>query len=279
MTALAGFHPFFVMSWGSDILVDSGRDGFWRWMTRYALAHSDRLVCDNDAVRLKVRQLVPYPENRMVQFPWGVDVQQFAPGEDVRRLRDKLGWHDSFLVLSTRSWEKIYGVETLLDAFRLAHSHNSSLRLVMLGSGSLAPNVEKAIAEFGIEHVVALPGRVANELLPDYYRAADLYLSCTTSDGTSVSLLEAMATGLPVIVADVPGNREWVTEGDNGWLAGVADSAAFARAIIEAAELRPEERSRIASRNRRIVEQRANWDSNFPKLLAAYDEAGTEHAC
>jgi hypothetical protein len=57
MTALAGFRPLLLMSWGSDILVDADRDKMWRWMTRYALYRSDMLLCDCQAVRLKVQQL------------------------------------------------------------------------------------------------------------------------------------------------------------------------------------------------------------------------------
>ena len=49
--------------------------------------------------------------------------------------------------------------------------------------------------------------------MPKWFRAADTYISCAQSDGTSVSLLEAMATGLPLIVTDIPSNREWVVEG------------------------------------------------------------------
>ena len=58
------------------------------------------------------------------------------------------------------------------------------------------------------------------------YRAADLYLSASHSDGSSVSLMEALGCGLPVLVSDIPGNREWVTDGEQGWLFPDGDDAA-----------------------------------------------------
>jgi len=277
MTALAGFRPFLVMSWGSDILVDGDRDEMWRWITRYTIKHSDMLLCDCQAVRLKVQQFVPYSYERIVQLPWGIDLHQFSLGVDSLRLRSRMGWENSFVILSTRSWEQIYGIDILLDAFRRAYAQNSGLRLMLLGDGSLAPRVQRFIADHGLTDVVYRPGMVSHEQLPGYFRAADLYLSCTYSDGTSISLLEAMATGLPVVVTDGPANWEWVLPGVNGWLAPVGDCEAFAQALLQASGMKQIERARISQQNRQVAEERANWGVNFAKLLAAYDQIEAEY--
>jgi glycosyltransferase involved in cell wall biosynthesis len=276
MTAIAGIRPFIVTSWGSDVLVDANRDETWRWMTCYTLARSDMLVCDCQAVRAKVQGLVPYPDERIIQFPWGVNLPRFAPGADSLDLRNRMGWEDSFVVLSTRSWDPIYGVDVLLDAFRRAHAQNPRLRLMLLGDGSGASEVRQFISDEGLSDFVCLPGMVSHELLPGYFRAADVYLSCAYSDGTSVSLLEAMATGLPVVVTYAPGNREWVTSGDNGWLAPAGDADAFAQSLLAAADMKPAERERISRANRRITEERADWDANVGQLLEAYDRIEAE---
>ena len=271
MIALTGFRPFLVMSWGSDMLVDADRNEIWRWMTRYTLKRSDMLLCDCRAVRVKVQQLVSYPDERIVQFPWGIDLHGFVPGVDSAGLRKRIDWADAFVILSTRSWEQICGIDVLLDAFRRAHALNSRLRLVLLGDGSLASSIEQFITDHDLDDVVYRPGMVSHERLPDYYRAADLYVSCAHSDGTSISLLEAMATGLPVAVTDGPGNREWVVPGENGWLVPAGDSEACAQLLLLAVDLDAIERERIRRMNREIVEERADWDVNFAGLLEAYD--------
>ena len=69
-----------------------------------------------------------------------------------------------------------------------------------------------------------------------WFRAADAYVSCAQSDGTSVSLLEAMATGLPAVATDIPSNREWVVDGQNGWLATDASAEEFADPFLRAAK-------------------------------------------
>jgi glycosyltransferase involved in cell wall biosynthesis len=98
---------------------------------------------------------------------------------------------------------------------------------------------------------------------------ADLYLSASHTDGSSVSLLEAMASGCPVVVSDIPGNREWVRSGVNGWLFKDGDSNAMAQSILLAIETRGT-LAEMGMAARQIAEQRADWRKNFPKLIQAY---------
>ncbi|MGA2241854.1 MAG: glycosyltransferase family 4 protein [Verrucomicrobiota bacterium] len=275
MTAIAGAHPFLLMSWGYDILVDSDRDDLWRWMTRYALEHSDMLLCDCDAVRAKVQQILPYADSRVVQFPWGIDLQKFSPGRSSLPLRNRPGWEDAFIVLSTRSWEPIYGIDVLLKGFAAAYAEEHRLRLVLLGNGSLGPEIDHLIQLHCLKDAVLRPGRTSQADIPEYFRAADLYLSCAHSDGTSISLIEAMASGLPVVVTDGPGNREWVVSGENGWLAPDGESDAFARLMLAGASLDASKLQQIGRRNRQVAEKKANWDRNFSRLLQAYDQIRT----
>ncbi len=277
LAAVRGVRPLLLMSWGSDVLVDADRDAFSAWATRYTLDHSDMALCDCDAVRTKIQRLTAYDDSRIVQFPYGTDVRVFTPGEDAPGLRRRLGWEGAVAVLSTRSWEPVYKIDVLLEAFRRAHARNPALRLLLLGDGSLRSMVGRSIAEGGLDQVVHRPGRVPPGELPHYFRAADVYMSCTQSDGTSVSLLEALATGLPAIVTDRFGNREWVAPGENGWLVPPDDPEAFAQALSAAAGLTAEEREQITRRNRRVAVERADWDANFPRLLEAYARITSAH--
>ncbi len=90
-------------------------------------------------------------------------------------------------------------------------------------------------------------------------------------DGTSVSLLEALASGLPVVVSDLASNREWVHPGENGWLGEAGNPAAFAAAILEAAALDPGRLTAIGRANRSVAEARADWSENSRSLLEAYE--------
>ena len=80
-----------------------------------------------------------------------------------------------------------------------------------------------------------------------------------------------MATGLPVLVTDIPSNREWVRPGENGWLAAAGSAEDFAGKLLRIAALKPLEREAIGKRNQKIVAERADWDRNFPLLLDLYE--------
>lgn len=277
MTAILGFHPFLLMSWGSDILVDAEKDDFWKWMTYYTLQRSDILFCDSQAVRQKVKEFMPYEDERIIQFPWGIDLKKFKPGPDKFNLRKKMGWEESFIIISTRTWEKIYGIDVLLEAFCNAYYVNSKLRLVLLGTGSMSNQIEDIIAKNNLNNIIHRPGQISYSELSNYFQTADLYMSCSQSDGTSISLLEAMASNLPVIVGDIPGNREWIVSHQNGWLVPSGNSSAFAKAIIDAMKS-PKKRKQSVLNNRKIVESRANWENNFKFLIEAYNRFEKVHS-
>ena len=149
------------------------------------------------------------PDERIVTFPWGIDLDHFIrlPPSDSPQIRVSR----PFVILSTRGWEPIYGVDIIAHAFVIAAQQCPELQLVMLGNGSLAAVLRRIFRQGNVEEQVVFPGQVKYADLPRYYQMADLYVSASHSDGSSISLLEAMACGKPVLVSDIPGNREWVS--------------------------------------------------------------------
>ena len=271
VAALSGFHPLVVMSWGSDMLVHADRNAEWRRATEAAMGAADGFFCDCETVRESARRCVEIPNARIVQFPWGIKRGAFSP-QGPAEPRERLGLRpDAFAFISTRSWEPLYDTEVLLQAFHRAYRVNNRLRLLLLGNGSAAGRVRSFIAEHELSQVVVTPGGIAGKDTPRWFRAANAYVSCARSDGTSISLLEAMATGLPAVVTDIASNREWITEDENGWLASAGSSEEFAGKLLRAASLPPNDLEAISERNQRIVAERADWDKNFPSLLRLYE--------
>ena len=269
LVAQTRFHPVVTMSWGSDLLVDAESSPQMRRLTEFTLQATDVLVGDCDAVRQKAVSL-GFPAERIVTFPWGIDLDHFSPGEDLPEVRERAGWQENFVVLHTRSWETVYGADVLARGFARAATKNPDLRLFLLGNGSLAAEMRRILMP--VMHQVQFVGQVRQEKLPEYYRSADLYVSASHSDGSSVSLMEALASGLPALVSDIPGNREWIIEDLQGWLFPDGDADALARGILQAASQR-EGLNRMGEQARILAEARADWSKNFPKLLSAYQMA------
>jgi glycosyltransferase involved in cell wall biosynthesis len=241
-----------------------------KWVTRYTLHHTRVLVGDCQAVRQKAESL-GFPGERVALFPWGVDLRHFVPGlaGDLRR---RLGWEEAFILLSLRSWEPIYGVDLLVRAFTRAAQQIPDLRLLLLGGGSQAGLLRQLLTQTDLNDRVYFGGHIGQGDLPDFYRAADLYLSASHSDGSSVSLMEALACGLPALVSDIPGNKEWITPDVQGWLFPDGNEDTLVESILQAYRQRGR-LSEIGKAARRLAEQRADWTENSKVLLKAYDLA------
>ena len=273
LVARTGFRPLVTMSWGYDLLMDVNRGRAWKSATRFTLKRSNALVGDCDTIR-NLAVSFGMDADRIVTFPWGANIQKYSPFAGERHtssLRKRLGWDENtFVLLSTRGWSEIYGVEELAHAFVSSIRHHPELRLLMLGNGPLAPKIHQIFQKARVQDFVHFPGLVNQERLPDFYRAADLYVSTSHSDGTSISLLEALACGTPVLLTDIPGNREWIeTPGEVGWLFHDGDVASLVNGIRHAVQNR-DQLLAMGRAARRLAESRANWESNFPKLFDAY---------
>jgi len=269
LAAQTRFHPLVTMSWGSDLLVDAGSSPQMRRLTDFTLQNTDVLIGDCQAVRDKAVEL-GFPADRIVTFPWGVDLEEFSPSDQESELRARRGWQDDFVVLHLRSWEPVYGVDVFAKAFLQAARQRPQLRLFLLANGSLAPQIHKILMP--VVDRVQFAGQVAYQKLPDYYHAADLYVSASHSDGTSVSLIEALASGLPALVSDIPGNREWIASTGAGWLFPDGDVDALTQALVDAVDAR-QSLAEIGRNARTLAEKRADWTKNADKLIHAYNLA------
>jgi len=114
---------------------------------------------------------------------------------------------------------------------------------------------------------VKFVGMVENDLVPDYLASADVYVTASRSDSASLGLLEAMAIGLPCVGSDIPANREWIADGQSGWLFPGGNPEALSK-VLQKVGADEKERAEIAFRGRAIALARADARKNFPRLLA-----------
>ncbi len=272
LVARAGFDRLVSMSWGSDLMLDA-RFGLGRWQAAGALRRTSVFLGDCESVRRRAVDLGMDP-TRTIVFPWGVDLDLFRPARSTRA-RDRLGWEAALVLLCVRAWEPRYGVDTVLEAFLRAAPSTPSLRLILAGDGPLRPYLIDRIQETGLADRIWLPGYVPYGELPMLFHSADIYLSGSYSDGSSVSLLEAMACGLPSFVTDIAGNREWIEDDYTGrWftpgdVTGLED-------LLRQAPRSASELMKYGERARKSAEERADWRRNAPAILDAYAMALTE---
>jgi glycosyltransferase involved in cell wall biosynthesis len=246
-------------------------------VTRYTLKHSAFFTSDANVTRDKAVVFGMNPE-KIVIFPWGTDIDHFIPKQDggrktrgrkpssvVHRPRSK-----ATTLFCSRTWESIYGVDVLAKAFVKVANRNLNMNLILLGGGSQGAHIRQILINGGVMDRVHFGGQMGQRDLPRWYHMADMYISPSHVDGSSVTLMEALASGLPCLVSDIPGNREWIEDGVNGWLFRDGDVDDLAEKISFAVKNRRSFKM-IGEAARKTAEQKADWKKNFGKLLKAYD--------
>jgi glycosyltransferase involved in cell wall biosynthesis len=262
IAVLSGFRPILTMSWGFDLMDDVHKNKWWEWVTRYTLKRSTFFTSDANVTRDTAVKYGMNPAKTIV-FPWGVDLDHFKPSTlNLQR--------STFTLFCNRSWETRYGVDILARAFVQVAQQKENVDLILLNGGSQVHKIRGILQSGGVLDRVTFGGQVSQVELPRWYHQADIYISPSHVDGSSVSLMEALGCGLPCLVSDIPANKEWVLEDDNGWLFRDGDANHLAEKILAAMNQPREKLSAIGESARRAAESRADWKKNSAVLMNIY---------
>jgi glycosyltransferase involved in cell wall biosynthesis len=217
--------------------------------------------------------------SRFFEMPNGVDTDEFAPGRDSAGVRASLGiGEDAVVAAFVATLDRAHRFKRLdLAIESLARAGEERLHLIVAGGGELLGGFRNQALAAGVADRVHFIGAVPHPRLPDVLRAADMMLLTTEPpESFGIVLIEAMATGLPVIATEYPGVRAVVEPGDNGVLVPRGDVDAIAAALRTMAELDDGRRRRMGSAGREKAEHEWAW----PALVARIDDpyrAAIEH--
>ncbi len=269
LPAMRSFHPHLSMPWGSDILIEPDSSFILRKLVKKVMRHSDHIQCDAEFVKQKIISDYKIQGSKITVFPWGIDLSLFKKG-DKAAARKKLNIsQDKFVVIFNRHLEPVYGVNDLLEGFKLFSEGKNDTLLLMLSEGSQKVSTVKFIADNKLEDKIHLIGRVVNKELPVLLNSSDVFISTSLSDGSSLSLLEAMACGLGIVVTDVPAIKEWVNT--NGFVV----PRKTPKEIAEALEQYYNNRELLKTHGNMsmdIAKEKADWDKNYQKLKDIYNK-------
>jgi len=254
---LAGVRPLAVSAWGSDLLVAGGRDPLQRARARFVLQRADLVLADGDNLAAAARALGA-PADRVRMVPWGVDRERFRP-------RDR----EPGRVLSTRMHEAVYDIPTVLRGMAEVLRDQPGAHLHIAGDGSRRAEHERLAEEILPAGRYTFLGRLSADDLAAELGSAEVFVSASLSDSTSVSLLEAMSAGAVPVVSDIEGNRPWVSAGESGLLFRPGDAAGLAAAVRRAltdADWRERARTRAAA----TIAARGDWHHNLACIEAMF---------
>lgn len=262
-----GFRPVVLTAWGSDVLVDA--KGWKRPLIKDALKRADCVTCDADHIVAELEKLGASKEKiKLIYF--GTDCKKFRPGLDGRKIKEKLNLADSPVVISVRSLRPMYDVESLIKAVPLVLKEQPEARFVIGGDGEQRGYLQNMADSLGVAGSVRFAGLIANDELPQYLNASDIYVSTSLSDaGLSASTAEAMACGLPVVITDFGDNRKWVEDGVSGFVVPMKNPEVLAEKIIYLIKNRGKGRE-FGKAGRQVIEERNNREREMEKMDNIY---------
>jgi glycosyltransferase involved in cell wall biosynthesis len=264
--------PFAIGLHGSDVFLAEKRGV--RAFARWALSRACLLTgCSPELVE-RVRAL-GFPAERARVIPYGVDVKAFSPAPERRALwRARLGIPDGApLLLGVGRMATKKGFQVLVEVLPRLLGEHPELRVVLAGGGDLLGRFQEAARPWSGR--VHFPGAVLRDTLPDLYRAADLFVLPAVHDGKGNVdglpnvILEAMASGLPVVASGISGIPLAVEDGRTGRLVPERDPEALL-AALRALLADPAARRRMGELGRGKAEAELTWDAVAARYREGY---------
>ncbi len=207
------------------------------------------IVCDCDYIESEIRN----------RFAFKGEILKIAYGCDQSKFMD-ISLHDSpeMRIISTRNWTPIHSNQSSIAALEKLKTVGVDFKAKFYGDG---PELTQALIESvgsQFSSDIQFLGRFNSEDLPKYLSESEIYISASSSDGSSVSLLEAMSAGRICVCRDFPSNREWISDSQNGFL--FASPEELSRILAKISRLNFEEKLAISSAAKKTVKHRANWE-------------------
>ena len=259
--ALAGFHPYVLSVWGSDVY-DYPRQGtIYRQLLTFTLRKADYVLSTSHCM---ARETNKYTSKPISVTPFGVDMQRFRPVP----IADK---PVSFVVGNVKTLKFCYGIDTLIRSFAIVHQRHpqTDMRLLIAGTG---PDREQLIAlceELGIRHLVDFLGYIPNQQLPELYAKFDVSVSLSREESFGVVAVEAMSCGCPVVTSDAEGFCEVVDNNVTGFIVPKDNPAAAADAIERFID-NPKLHADMGAAARQRVAELYDWERNVDTMMDIY---------
>lgn len=258
--------PYVISLRGADVPGFSEKyDTFYLFakpLVRFLWKKAESVIPNSEGIRALA--LRTDPKQPMTIIENGVDVDTFYPKEGEKSFAP-------VIFLSTSRLTPRKGIHLLIEAFALAVKHTAvPIELHIIGEGEQKASLETRVEELGIGNQVKFFGRVEHSLLPQFYREAHAFVLPSKNEGMSNAALEALASGLPLVVSATGGMEELVTDGANGFFIDPELTVPFAETLVSLAQ---HQETLIASgkESRRRAELRG-WDTiagKFQNVLAA----------
>lgn len=248
---------------------------FLRIFEEGMLKRARKIIAVSHFTKWELTNYYKIPENKIHVIHNGVDVNKFKPAVDKRTVKTELGFNpDDLVILSVGRLYARKGLFTLIESMPTIVKRFGNAKFIISGKGQ-SDEIRKLMAhaeKLGVKGNIVFTGYYPDKKLPRLYQAADVFAFSTFYEHHPFAVLEALATGLPIVTTTVGGIPETIDSGKNGLLVEPFNPRQFADKILYLLE-HPAEAAEMGSKARRTVEERFDWRIVVKEAMKVYDEA------
>ena len=209
---------------------------------------------------LKNRALYFLPSVPIDVIPNGVELDRFHPAETGKR-------PDILKLVTVGRLSVTKRMEMLIDAAEILHKEGCKVHLTIVGGGQMEQKLRQIVSERNLDNIIEITGPIPSEKMPQVYQQNDIFVSASMQEGMSNAMLEAMATGLPIITTCCEGVEELIA--DNGLVVEQATAEEIAKAVRKLADDR-QAHKQMSIAARKQAEQ-FTWNRAAEKYLTLYE--------
>lgn len=262
LAALSGIEPIAIAQQGiSDLWPENSPLYFFKKIFQNYAFKKATLIHAWGPIMAKHMEDCKVPASKIMVIPKGINLNFFNYEDKKEDTKIK--------AIVTRSLLPEYQHNVILKAFALLKKKNIPFHLTIVGDGILLYQLMALSEELEIDNEVTFTQRIHNDDLPKLLIQSNIYISMPNTEGVSASLFEAMACGCFPVVSDLPGNRSWLQNHQNGILVKDNDYQKLAEEI-EFAFVNREFRKDAILSNRKFVEENVDYSKNMKKIADTY---------
>lgn len=254
--------PYLVYGRGTDIYLASKFD---RLLYKLTLSSADAVIAQTNHMKSAIQEF--YHKDIFV-IPNGVDIDRFSRlsrGKARIELNIK---GDEKILLFVGGLRPVKGVRYLIESMSIIKQEYENIRLLIVGEGEERQTLEGLAARLDLTECISFLGQITNDAIPGYMIASDILILPSLSEGFPVTILEAMAAGLPIVTTRVKGMPEIVRDGENGFLVEPKNPGQIGEKVLLLLE-NDDLRRRISGNNREKA-KRYSWESVARSLEEVY---------
>lgn len=193
--------PVISTAWGSDVLIMPWKNKIFYHVTKFLINRSTIVTADSFDMISKMNKIVS-KDNKYVRLQYGIQSIESQEKQNI--------------IYSNRLHKPLYRISSIIDYFAEFVKENNFWKLIIAGTGEETTTLKNQVSSYGLDDKIVFVGWLDQKQNHDFFAKSKVYISIPSSDGTSVSLLEAMSAGCIPVVSDLQVTKEWIKHNENG---------------------------------------------------------------